>query len=61
MNNPSPVPDSNLFSIYQKRVLLLLALVQFCIILDFMIIAPIGDILMKAIGINTAQFGIVAS
>lgn len=56
----NPATEST-FNTYQKRALVLLALVQFCIILDFMIIAPIGDILMKAISINTSQFGIVVS
>lgn len=51
----------NPFSAYQKRVLLLMALIQFSIILDFMIIAPIGDILMKDLSIGTTEFGLVVS
>lgn len=61
MNTAINTPATNSFSTYQKQVLLLMALVQFCIILDFMIISPIGDILMKSLSINTAQFGIVVS
>ncbi len=49
------------FSTYQKRILLLMALIQFSIILDFMIISPIGDILMKTLSISTTQFGLVVS
>lgn len=49
------------FSTYQKRILLLMALIQFSIILDFMIISPIGDILMKTLSIDTTQFGLVVS
>ncbi len=49
------------FSAYQKRILLLMALIQFSIILDFMIISPIGDILIKTFAINTTQFGFVVS
>ncbi len=49
------------FSTYQKRILLLMAFIQFSIILDFMIISPIGDILMKTLSINTTQFGLVVS
>ncbi len=49
------------FSTYQKRILLLMALIQFSIILDFMIISPIGDIIMKTLAINTTQFGLVVS
>ncbi len=49
------------FSVYQKRVLLLLAFIQFSIVLDFMIISPIGDILMKTLSIGTTEFGLVVS
>lgn len=49
------------FSGYQKVVMLILALLQFTIILDFMIIAPIGDALMKTLNIGTEQFGLVVS
>lgn len=61
MNTAINPATESAFNTYQKRALVLLALVQFCIILDFMIIAPIGDILMKAISIDTSQFGIVVS
>lgn len=53
--------SSQPFSAYQKRVLLLLAFIQFSIILDFMIISPIGDILMKTLSIGTTEFGLVVS
>lgn len=49
------------FSSYQKVVMLILALLQFAIILDFMIIAPIGDALMKTLDIGTKEFGVVVS
>ena len=49
------------FSSYQKLILLLLGLIQFALILDFVIIAPIGDILMKSLSINVEQFGLVVS
>ena len=39
----------------------LLALLQFTIILDFMIISPLGDILMKSLELSTSQFGSVVS
>lgn len=41
--------------------MVILALLQFTIILDFMIISPLGDILIKDLGISTSQFGIVVS
>ena len=49
------------FTSYQKMVMLILALLQFVIVLDFMIIAPIGDVLMKTLSISTEQFGLVVS
>lgn len=49
------------FTLYQKMVILILALLQFVVILDFMIIAPIGDMLMKTLNISTEQFGLVVS
>lgn len=41
--------------------MVILALLQFTIILDFMVISPLGDILIKDLGISTSQFGIVVS
>lgn len=49
------------FSPYQKFVVAILAFLQFTIILDFMIISPLGAILMPALNITPAQFGIVVS
>ena len=49
------------FSSYQSRLVALLALVQFTIILDFMIMSPLGAILMPALGITTGQFGVAVS
>lgn len=46
---------------YQKFVIALLAFLQFTIILDFMIMSPLGAILMPALKITPAQFGIVVS
>jgi predicted MFS family arabinose efflux permease len=49
------------FTPYQKFVILLLALLQFSIVLDFMILSPLGDILMKSLKMSTGQFGSVVS
>ena len=49
------------FTDYQRFIIVLLALLQFTIILDFMIISPLGDILMKTMGLSTSQFGSVVS
>lgn len=39
----------------------MLALLQFTVVLDFMILSPLGDILIKSMGMSTAQFGSVVS
>lgn len=49
------------FSSYQKLVMALLAFLQFTIILDFMILSPMGPILMPQLGISARQFGLVVS
>ncbi len=49
------------FTSYQKLLIALLALLQFTVILDFMVLSPLGDILMKTMGITTRQFGMVVS
>ena len=46
---------------YQKFVMVLMALLQFTIVLDFMIMSPLGDLLMKDLKMTTAQFGSVVS
>jgi predicted MFS family arabinose efflux permease len=45
------------FSGYQKFVVAILAFLQFTIILDFMIISPLGAIVMPALHISPRQFG----
>ncbi len=54
-------PAIEQFTAYQKMVLALMALLQFAVILDFMIISPIGYILTKDLNITTNQFGVVVS
>ena len=49
------------FTPYQKLVIALLALLQFTVVLDFMVLAPLGDILMKSLAITPRQFGLVVS
>jgi predicted MFS family arabinose efflux permease len=46
---------------YQKLVMVILAITQFTVILDFMVMSPLGDILMKSMSINPKQFGIAVS
>lgn len=49
------------FTEYQRFIILILALLQFTIILDFMIISPLGDLLLKSLHLTTSQFGSVVS
>ncbi|MBS1506464.1 MAG: MFS transporter [Bacteroidetes bacterium] len=49
------------FSSYQVFVIAILSILQFSIILDFMVLSPLGAILMPQLNITTAQFGWVVS
>lgn len=49
------------FSSYQILVIALLALLQFTIVLDFMVLAPLGDFLMKSLSMTPKGFGLVVS
>jgi len=49
------------FSSYQKFVIFILAVTQFTAILDFMVMSPLGDMLMKSMELNTKQFGLAVS
>jgi predicted MFS family arabinose efflux permease len=51
----------NPFTRYQIAVVSLLALTQFSVVLDFMVMSPLGDILMKSMKMTPSQFGIVVS
>jgi len=49
------------FTRYQALVIVLLALTQFTVILDFMVMSPLGDMLMKSMSLTTRQFGFAVS
>jgi predicted MFS family arabinose efflux permease len=49
------------FSKYQVLVIILLALTQFTVVLDFMVMSPLGDMLMKSMSLTTSQFGFAVS
>jgi len=55
MNKPAA------FTSYQKIAIALLAVTQFTVILDFMVMSPLGDYLMKSMDLHTDQFGLVVS
>src|ERR1700761_2154602 len=49
------------FSSYQSRLVALPAFVQFTVILDFIIMSPLGAILMPSLNITAGQFGVAVS
>jgi predicted MFS family arabinose efflux permease len=49
------------FTSYQKFAIFILAITQFSVILDFMVMSPMGDMLMKAMNLKPAQFGLAVS
>lgn len=55
MKNQTPL------SKYQWLVVAVLALTQFTVVLDFMVMSPLGDLLMKDLKVRPMEFGIVVS
>ena len=49
------------FSRYEKVVIGILGFLQFTVILDFMIISPLGAIVMPSLHISPRQFGLAVS
>ena len=49
------------FTRYQKLVIFLLAITQFTVLLDFMVMSPMGDMLMKSLGLSPSKFGFAVS
>jgi predicted MFS family arabinose efflux permease len=59
---PAAPPSATLvFTPYQRFVIGLLAVLQFTIVLDFMIIAPLGAMVMPVLRITPSQFGLIVS
>ncbi len=46
---------------YQKFVIFILAITQFTVILDFMVMSPLGDMLMKSLTLKPSAFGFAVS
>jgi len=57
VSKPAPTP----FTGYQKTVVAMLAFLQFAVILDFMLMSPLGAVIMPALHIGPQQFGLVVS
>jgi MFS family permease len=49
------------FTSYQVFVVIALALTQFTVVLDFMVMSPLGDMLIKSMNLSTSQFGTAVS
>ncbi len=54
-------PTLPTFSRYQVFLIAVLAFLQFTIILDFMIMSPLGALIMPALRITPSQFGVAVS
>lgn len=66
MSQPRPSPSTSPpapagFTPYQRTVVGLLAFLQFAVILDFMLMSPLGAVIMPAMQITPQQFGLVVS
>ncbi|MFM6982609.1 MAG: MFS transporter [Chitinophagaceae bacterium] len=52
---------TNTFTHYERFIIIALTIIQFTVILDFMVLSPLGPILMKDLDTNTQQFGLLVS
>jgi len=57
----NPPIKAKIFSSYQVFIIAIISILQFSIILDFMVLSPLGAILMPELKITTTQFGWVVS
>lgn len=53
-------PNSK-FTAYQKLMILVIALIQFTVVLDFLIMAPLGNEFIKTLHLDTGEFGLAVS
>ncbi|MBC7388051.1 MAG: MFS transporter [Opitutaceae bacterium] len=60
MNTAAQVPKIT-FTGYEKLVIVLLSIIQFTVILDFMVLSPLGAFVMEDMSIVPSQFGLVVS
>ncbi len=56
-----PTAKNKAFNTYQTFIIVILAVLQFTVVLDFMVLSPLGAQLMLELKITTAQFSIVVS
>lgn len=60
-NRPAHASAERGFTRYETFVVAVLVFLQFAVTLDFMILSPLGPVLMPALSISPAQFGSVVS
>jgi predicted MFS family arabinose efflux permease len=53
--------EEKVFSKYQKFIIGLLAVLQFTVVMDFMVLSPLGAQLMQVLHLTTSQFGLAVS
>ncbi len=58
---PADKKSANGFTPYQTFVVAALAFLQFAVILDFMIVAPLGALVMPALSMSPREFGFIVS
>ena len=61
MSNNIEIPPKTPFTRYEIFVIAILSILQFTIILDFMVLSPLGAQLLIELNIKPAQFGLVVS
>ncbi len=61
LKNSTNTSGEKVFTRYEVFVIALLAILQFTIVLDFMVLSPLSAILLQELDVTTAQFGLVVS
>jgi predicted MFS family arabinose efflux permease len=61
MSTLQDAPKQKIFTSYQVFIIAILAILQFSVILDFMVLSPLGAILIDKLNIQPSQFGLVVS
>ncbi len=64
MAKTAPLPDKPPlipFTGYQKFVIFAMAVTMFTVVLDFMVMSPLGDMLMKSLTLKPSDFGFAVS
>src|SRR5215213_9674777 len=60
-SSAAKAPKPKLFDKYQSFMIAIIAIIQFTVVLDFMVLAPLGAHLMRELNITASQFSSVVS